>query len=91
MTIYYVCITPGCIRNVRNNPRLHVKAATVESQGHSRCLECGRSMERRRRPLKGPNVKRIVGKTLGRGKAKASGGAKKPAGRKVQRKRLYKR
>jgi len=54
MHYYYVCDTPGCIRN---KPKLFVRGETVESTRDARCQECGLLMTRRARPLKGPNTK----------------------------------
>ena len=73
MTHYYVCTTPRC---VRNKPRLYVREETVKAQGHVRCLECNRQMERRTRPLKGPNTKRITQKSLGLRNSTAGKGPK---------------
>jgi hypothetical protein len=87
MTYYYVCNTPAC---VRNKPRLYVQGDTVKSRGHACCLECGRLMERRRRPLKGPNTKRSLGKGLV-WRTSTTGTGSKATPRKPFRKRMYKR
>lgn len=87
MTNYYVCTTRGCIRN---QSRRYTREETVKSRGHSTCLECGRPMVRRTRPLKGSNTKRIIGKTIVW--PTSNPGRSKSAGRKKTiRKRIYKR
>lgn len=87
MANYYVCTTGGCNRN---KPKRYTREETVKSRGHSNCLECGHPMVRRTRLLKGPNTKRIPGKTLVWPRQKPS--PSKPAGRKKTiRKRFYKR
>lgn len=87
VTHYYVCTTSGCNRN---QPRRYTREETVKSRGHSTCLECGRPMVRRTRPLKGPNTKKIIGKTIVWPTSKP-GRSKYSDRKKTIRKRIYKR
>jgi hypothetical protein len=51
---YYVCTTNDCPRNKKN---YFVTAKKVESLNDDRCRECGQSMIRRSRAIKGRNTK----------------------------------
>lgn len=87
MANYYVCITRDC---GRNQPRRYTRVETVKSRGHSNCLECRQPTVRRRGPLKRPNTKRIIGKTIVWPTSKPVR-SKSAALKKTIRKRFYKR